>query len=82
MKDPLNPVLQPDLSGLRRFSHQWRFNGGNITGETNYILQPADVQFSNAGSYSVVASNALGFIEINPATLDVTGTAMFPEPLV
>lgn|GEM_PF-6237479 len=41
-------------------SLQWTFNNTNIDGATNSFLNISDVQAANAGTYSLVASNAAG----------------------
>jgi hypothetical protein len=41
-------------------SFQWTFDGTNISGATNAAFSIASVQTSNAGTYSVVVSNAAG----------------------
>jgi hypothetical protein len=39
---------------------QWRFNGINIPGATNYIFKISDAQLSHAGTYTFVATNVFG----------------------
>ena len=53
------------------FNYQWQFNGTDIVGETADSLTLTDVQFSDAGDYSVRVSNAFGSITSDPATLEV-----------
>lgn len=59
------------VSGSAPLSCQWRFNGVNISGATatNYTI--ANVQVTNAGAYSVVASNAAGSVTSAVAILTV-----------
>ena len=40
--------------------YQWRLNGANIPGATNTTLALANVQTTNAGNYSVIATNNSG----------------------
>jgi hypothetical protein len=47
-------------------------NGGNISGVTTTNLQIANVQTANAGSYSVVVTNANGSVTSQVAQLTVT----------
>ena len=44
-------------AGSAPFFYQWQFNGANIVDATNAILTLTDVQFANAGNYSVIVSN-------------------------
>jgi uncharacterized delta-60 repeat protein len=41
-------------------NYQWLFNGAPLGGATNAALQLTDLQFAQAGAYSVVASNFAG----------------------
>jgi hypothetical protein len=56
---------------------QWQFNGtnlvngGRISGSSSTILSIASVHFSDAGSYSVIASNAYGAATSSTAVLHV-----------
>jgi formylglycine-generating enzyme required for sulfatase activity len=56
-------------SGL---SYQWRKDGVNISGATGSSYLIASVQNANAGSYTVVVSNANGSITSQSAQLSVT----------
>ena len=56
-------------SGSLPFSYQWRFNGGNIPGETSSSYMISDVQTGDAGNYSVVVSNQFGSATSSNATL-------------
>ena len=57
--------------GLPQPVYQWRFNGIDIVDQTNNILSLNNIQLSNAGSYTVLVSNNLGFEESIPALLTV-----------
>jgi len=52
-------------------TYQWRFNGNQLTGETNTSLVINDVQNVNTGSYDVVVSNDIGTMTSNTATLNI-----------
>jgi len=57
-------------------SYQWLVNTGSgavpIPGATNTTLTLSDLQLSNAGSYSLMASNAAGVNTSTPSTLAVS----------
>ncbi len=52
-------------------SYQWRYNGADLPGESNRDLSLANVQFTNAGPYSVVVSNEDGAVASEVAWLSV-----------
>jgi len=60
-------------TGTLPVSYQWRFNGGNISGATVNSYAVASVQPANAGSYSVLITNAYGSILSGDAVLTVLG---------
>lgn len=47
-------------TGTPPLKYQWRRNGANISGATNPGYTLDNVQFANAGRYSVVVTNVLG----------------------
>jgi beta-galactosidase len=58
-------------SGTAPFSYQWRFNGANIVGANGSTFTIAQVQSADAGSYTVVVSNAAGSVTSAAATLTI-----------
>jgi hypothetical protein len=60
--------------GTAPLSYRWRFNGTNIAGATNTSLAIVNAQFTSAGTYSVLVTNACGFVTSSNAVLAV-GTA-------
>ena len=54
-------------------TYRWRLNGTNISGATNLTYTRANVQATNAGSYTVVASNASGSTTSAVAVLTIIG---------
>lgn len=59
-------------TGSKPFYYRWRFNGTNLPGATspNFVL--TNLQFANAGQYSVVVSNISGVVTSTVAMLNVT----------
>jgi len=63
--------------------YQWQRNGtnlsdaGNISGSSTRILNVADATFADAGTYSVIVSNALGSSNSAGAILTVTSSPPF-----
>jgi hypothetical protein len=58
-------------SGTGPLSYQWRKNGGIVAGATSSLLSLNNLQFTNAGLYSVVVSNAAGTAVSSEAILNV-----------
>lgn len=58
-------------SGAQPISYQWRFNGIDLPGETNFMLNLANVQTNQSGAYSVVVSNPTGTLASREAALVV-----------
>ena len=52
-------------------SYQWQFNGTAIPGATSSSYTIANVTAANAGSYTVVISNAAGSVTSTPVVLSV-----------
>ena len=63
------------VSGSAPFTYQWRKDGVNIAGATNDELILARAQFSDAGLYSVVVSNAKDSATSTEAALSVNAPA-------
>jgi hypothetical protein len=73
-----NTTFSIGAIGSQPLSYQWNFNGTNILGATNFSLTLTNVQFSQAGIYYVVVSNA-----VNPlASTNVTLAVVPPPPCV
>jgi Concanavalin A-like lectin/glucanases superfamily/Immunoglobulin domain len=58
-------------AGSRPLSYVWRLNGDSVSGATNSALTIQSVQFTNAGTYSVMISNAYGSTVSSNAMLTV-----------
>jgi hypothetical protein len=59
-------TLSVEAWGSGPLSYQWFYGGTAITGATNRTLEFAGIQFTNAGLYTVVVSNALGSVTNTP----------------
>ncbi|MGC8743071.1 MAG: immunoglobulin domain-containing protein [Verrucomicrobiia bacterium] len=58
-------------TGSQPITYQWKHQGTNLPGATNYILTLSNVQSNRAGSYTVVVGNAVSSTESQAATLNV-----------
>jgi len=67
--------------GTAPFRYQWRFNGVNLAGATNATWTRTNARPSQAGSYSVVVTNAGGSVTSILATLSVAIPAGTPSTL-
>ena len=56
-------------------TYQWKFNGSNITGATSSSYTKNNAQLSDAGNYTVVASNSAGSTTSATAVLTVYNSA-------
>ena len=61
-------------TGAPPLTCQWRFNGTDLLGKNSTGLSLANVQFTNAGPYSVLVSNAAGVVISQTAWLSVLPT--------
>jgi hypothetical protein len=67
--------------GVGPISYQWKFDGTNISGATNSVLNLTNVLLTNAGSYTVTVSSAFGTVPSSNATLTITLGAETLVPL-
>ena len=54
------------------FSYQWQLNGANISGATQNPFLLSNLQFTQAGTYSVLVNNSLGFTMSSNAMLAIS----------
>jgi hypothetical protein len=66
-----NVILSVGAWGTGPLSYQWFDNGVAVSGATNSALDFSSIQFTNAGQYSVVVSNALGSVTNPPEAVVV-----------
>jgi hypothetical protein len=73
------------VAGSPPISLQWQLNGTNIAGATNATLTLPALQASQAGVYTLVASNTIGSLANNPVNLTVEPFTQFswslPAPI-
>jgi uncharacterized repeat protein (TIGR03803 family) len=78
-----NPSFNVAVFAAPPIYFQWQKNGTNLvddstfTGSTNRILILNDVRATDAGTYSVVVSNALGSVSSSGAVLTIQTPPMF-----
>ncbi len=76
-----NVILSVAVSGTSPFSYQWRKNGtnvvdgGSLSGATSRVLSLWGVTVGDAGTYSVLVSNAAGSTNSAGAVLQVVSSA-------
>ena len=63
--------FQVVASGSGPLSYQWEKNGAALSGQTSATLALNNLQWSDAGSYSVIVSNTASAVTSNPAVLTV-----------
>jgi endonuclease/exonuclease/phosphatase family metal-dependent hydrolase len=69
-----NATFTVSVSGAAPLGYQWRFGGNAIAGATSTNLTLTNVLFAEAGSYSVVVTNAGGSATGGPVALTVVDT--------
>ena len=73
-------LISARADGAYPLSYQWQYNSTPLAGATNQVLRVAEVQVTNAGSYTLLASNALGQATNDPIELAVSEAAYFGAP--
>ncbi len=66
-----NVTFGVTVTGPGPFNYQWRYNGSAILGANAATFSLGNVQFGNAGIYTVVINNPYGTIVSTPGVLDV-----------
>ncbi|HEY9173249.1 MAG TPA: Ig-like domain-containing protein, partial [Verrucomicrobiae bacterium] len=62
-------TLTANTRGTAPFTYQWEKSGSPLVGATNQTLVLANFSAADAGEFTVVVSNALGFAESPPHTI-------------
>jgi hypothetical protein len=77
-----NATFSVGASGNTPLAYSWRFNATNVlVGATNATLTITNAQRTNAGSYTIVVTNAFGAVTSMPATLAVNPATGPPAKL-
>jgi len=64
-------TFQVTAAGSSPLTYQWLFNGTNAAGSNTNQLTLANLQTNQAGSYSIVITNAAGAVTSSPAILTI-----------
>ncbi len=64
-------TLTPNVAGSLPMSYQWRLNGVNLPGATDYVYSKPAAAVSDTGTYDVVISNAAGMVTSAGVTVTV-----------
>ncbi len=60
-----NVTFTASTIGQGPFTYQWQLNGTNLLSATNLVLALTNAQLSDAGIYSILASNSFGVVTNN-----------------
>jgi pectate lyase len=71
-------TFSAQAAGTAPISYQWNKNGTPVAGATSTSLTVTNVQTTNAGSYTLTASNSVGGATSDAAVLTVTTTVSVP----
>jgi RHS repeat-associated protein len=66
-----NATFTVSATGTPQLHYQWRFNGANLSGATRTSLTLTNVQSAQAGTYTVLVTNAFGSAISTNAVLTV-----------
>jgi len=66
-----NATFRVIATGDDPLTYQWRFNNSDLPNAVSPILNLANLTTAQAGSYSVLASNAFSAVTSEPVVLDV-----------
>ncbi|MBE0543716.1 MAG: immunoglobulin domain-containing protein [Verrucomicrobia bacterium] len=75
-----NVTFSVTLAGTPPFAYQWRFGGADLSGATESSLTLSNVEPGQAGTYSVIVSNAYGGDVSASATLNVQPLTITSHP--
>ena len=72
-----NVTFTVTVTGFPSPNYQWQFNGQNLDGQTAVSLSLNNVQFTTAGGYSGIVTNAYGSVTSSVAQLTVYTNLVF-----
>ncbi len=75
-----NVTFSTAATGQQPFSYQWQRNGTNLLNATATSLPLTSVQFTDAGTYSVIITNLSGSVTSAPAVLTVAPLLISTQP--
>jgi hypothetical protein len=70
-------TLGGSASGRQPITYQWQFDGTNLAGATDTSLVLSDLDETNSGTYTLVASNSFGMATNQPIVLTVQEIEVF-----
>jgi len=76
-----NVLFSVNANGSTPLGYQWRFNGGNLDGDSSDSISVTNIQFAKAGDYSVIIWNTFGVVTSSVARLHVYVSPLTTEPL-
>jgi len=74
--------LSAGVAGTEPLRYQWFFDGALLSGATSASLILTNIQSSQAGQYTVIATNVSGAITNDIGTLAVTAPPVIPQILL
>ena len=77
-----NLAFSVTASGSGTLKYQWKFNGADLTSQTNALLSLNQLTAANSGSYSVVVFNSLGAVNSAQTSLNVSPSLVTSSPLI
>jgi uncharacterized repeat protein (TIGR01451 family) len=75
-----NVTFQVAAGGTAPLAYQWIFNGTNLAGAINAALTLTNVQWAEAGTYTVLVTNAYGSVLSSNAVLTVLDPWILGQP--
>jgi alpha-tubulin suppressor-like RCC1 family protein len=72
-------TFEVTVEGQSPLNYQWKFSGSDLPGQTNSTLVITNVQFQQAGAYSVVVGSGLGSVTGTDINLSVGRIAAWGE---
>ena len=74
-----NLTLSANVAGVQPITYQWFLNGVTISGATNSTFTKNNVQSTDMGDYTLLASNIYGSVLCDPANVQLDSVVVFSE---